>query len=188
MNAAPQSTPRSQAGQERGRGSTDAAGGVELEPLCATVWPRLVRLLTLKTGDRAIAEEVSQDALLRLALEIRAGRTPDNIGAWLIRVAMNLATSVGRRSQVARRHAYQLDPQPTRSPEDLAIDRERFASMHRAFAELRPRDRHILLLSARGHSGLEIANRTGITHGAVRTRLHRLRTRLQARLAQLEAA
>src|SRR2546428_11441139 len=47
----------------------------------------------------AAAEDLCQEAFLRLTREGRAGRMPDNIGAWLHRVAANLATSRGRRSR-----------------------------------------------------------------------------------------
>jgi RNA polymerase sigma-70 factor, ECF subfamily len=160
-----------------------------VDTVWATARPRLVRRMQTILGDASIAEDVSQEALLRLAIETRAGRTPDNPGAWLWRVAFNLAMSHGRHDEVARRRSHELIRGTSHcSVEEDALDRERLASMRRAVAELRPDDRLILVLAASGHSGVEIARRIGATHGAVRARIHRLRARLKVRLLQLEAA
>ena len=171
-----------------GMGPSGPSVQVPHEPYAA-VRPWLVVRMQSFTRDVGAAEDVSQEALLRLALEIRAGRTPDNIRAWLARVAINLAVTQGRRSQVARRHAHELMLDAGRSsPEDRAIERERTRSMCRVLAELRPDDRRILVMAASGRSGIEIARHVGRSHAAVRTRLHRLRARVRGRLAALEAA
>ena len=44
-----------------------------------------------------VAEDLLQEAFLRLTREVRADRTPDNVRAWLYRVGANLAVSRGRR-------------------------------------------------------------------------------------------
>ena len=151
--------------------------------------PWLVQRIVSIARDADIAEDVSQEALLRLALEIRAGRTPDNIRAWLVRVGFNLVMSNARRSQVARRRSHELLADGARSlPEERAIEAERSASMWRALAEVAPRDQRMVAMAASGHSGAEIAREVGSSDAAIRTRLHRLRTRLRARLAALEAA
>ncbi len=51
------------------------------------------------------AEDLVQDAFLRLLVEVEAGRTPDNIGAWLHRVVTNAAISRARRAIVFRKFA-----------------------------------------------------------------------------------
>lgn len=155
----------------------------------AAIRPWLVRRMQSITRDPGVAEDLSQEALLRLAIEIRAGRTPDNIRAWLARVGFNLVMSRGRHHEVERRRSHELLVDLARlSPEDRAIERERTRSMCRALSELGPDDRRLLVMAASGHSGVEIARRLGRSHAAVRTRLHRLRARLRGRLAALEAA
>src|SRR5688572_12903966 len=66
--------------------------------------PAIERQALALTRDPAAAEDVVQETFARLAAELRAGRRPDNVGAWLHRVATNLVTSRGRRMQVAARH------------------------------------------------------------------------------------
>ena len=66
------------------------------------------RYLTGVTRDSGAAEDLTHDAFERLTAEVRAGRVPDEIGAWLHRVGHNLAMSRGRRIAVADRHVAEL--------------------------------------------------------------------------------
>ncbi|HEY3333907.1 MAG TPA: sigma factor [Candidatus Limnocylindrales bacterium] len=54
--------------------------------------------------DVAVAEDLLQETFLRLTREARAGRTPDNVRAWLYRVGANLAVLRACRLDVSRRH------------------------------------------------------------------------------------
>lgn len=79
-------------------------GDDEFAAFCDAEYPRLVGAVTLWCrGERAVAEEVCQDALARAYRDWRRVRTLDNPGAWVRRVAMNLATSRYRRRQAERR-------------------------------------------------------------------------------------
>ena len=55
------------------------------------------------TRDPAVADDLVSEAFIRLATEIRAGRTPDDPPAWLYRVGANLVVSRARRAAVATR-------------------------------------------------------------------------------------
>ena len=83
---------------------------------------RLIRYLTGVTRDASVAEDLVQDAFVRLTIEAGAGRAPDDVGAWLHRVAHNLAMSRGRHLSVADRRESEL-ARPARpdSPEEIAL-------------------------------------------------------------------
>ncbi|HZP15125.1 MAG TPA: sigma factor, partial [Nocardioides sp.] len=75
----------------------------ELTGFCRETWPRLVGALSLMTGDRHVAEELAQEALVRVCErwdEVRAMESP--LG-WTHRVAFNLASSHFRRRSAERR-------------------------------------------------------------------------------------
>jgi RNA polymerase sigma-70 factor, ECF subfamily len=147
---------------------------------------RLLRGLTALTRDASVAEDLVQDAFVRLAIEVRAGRVPDNVGAWLYRVGANLVTSRGRRITVARRNlAAQLPTATQPSPEATAIDAELHGQLRTALAELAATDREALVLAAQGYRGPEIARLIGRSDGATRTLLCRARARMRRRLAGL---
>ncbi|HYM84634.1 MAG TPA: sigma-70 family RNA polymerase sigma factor [Candidatus Dormibacteraeota bacterium] len=137
--------------------------------------------------DEATAEDLAQDAFLRLQVEVEAGRRPDNVRAWLHRVVGNLVVSRGRRSQVAARRnprlvAWESGP----STEDVAIRRDTDARLVAALDSLTRRDREVLLMAASGLSGPEIALRTGRSAVAIRTLLCRARVRLRDQVERLE--
>jgi len=133
--------------------------------------------------DDAAAEDLVQEAFLRLAREVREHRTPDNAAAWLFRVTANLATSRARRAAVAARFADSLDsPEADPGPEEATIDGERYEALRDALEGLAPSDRTALLMAAHGYRGPEIAARLGRTQLATRTLLCRARGRVRARL------
>jgi RNA polymerase sigma-70 factor (ECF subfamily) len=143
----------------------------------------LMRYLTGLTRDAVIAEDLVQDAFVRLTVEISAGRVPDDIGPWLFRVAHNLAMSRGRRLTVAdrKRSALAVPDQPE-SPESVALAAERDREVSRVVAELDPVQQEALALAAMGYGGIEIARTIGRSHGATRTLLCRARAAARARL------
>jgi RNA polymerase sigma-70 factor, ECF subfamily len=149
----------------------------------------LMRYLTGITRDAVIAEDLVQDAFLRLTVEISAGRVPDDIGPWLYRVAHNLAMSRGRRLSVAdrKRSALAVPDQPE-SPESVALAAERDREVSRVVAELDPVHQEALALAALGYGGVEIARTIGRSHGATRTLLCRARAAARARLLATEPA
>jgi RNA polymerase sigma-70 factor (ECF subfamily) len=145
----------------------------------------LLRRLTASTRDAAAAEDLTQEAFVRLVIEVRAGHVPDDIGAWLHRVGQNLATSRGRRIAVARRRNGELmRPDSTPSPELLTVEAEAHSSLRAALSELGPADRHALILAAEGYRGPEIARSMGRTDAATRTLLCRARTKLRGLMIQ----
>ncbi|HEY8868595.1 MAG TPA: RNA polymerase sigma factor [Candidatus Limnocylindrales bacterium] len=144
----------------------------------------LFRWLVATTRDADMAEDVTQEAFIRLARELDAGRPPDNAGAWLHRVAANLVVSAARHRVVVDRAADRL-PSPSEypSPEGLVVETERFTALRAALAELSPVERQAVLLSAQGFLGSEIAARSGRSEAAVRTLICRTRAKLRARLS-----
>jgi RNA polymerase sigma-70 factor (sigma-E family) len=61
-----------------------------------------VRLAYLLTGDRALAEDLVQDAFVRLAGRLVHLRDPDAFDAYLRRTVVNLSNSYFRRKKVER--------------------------------------------------------------------------------------
>lgn len=62
----------------------------ELARVCEAEFPRLVGLLALRVGDRHVAQQLAQDALVELCRKWPTVREP---GPWLTRVALNLSSS-----------------------------------------------------------------------------------------------
>ncbi len=146
---------------------------------------RLKAFAIAVTREPDAADDVVQEAFLRLVREVRGGRTPDNIGGWLLRVAANLMASRGRRLSVAERKKPALvDRGFGDSPESLAVERERDRELVAALGELPEDARVALLMAGRGMSSEEIARAIGRTTIATRTFICRYRLRLREVMAR----
>ncbi len=133
------------------------------------------------TRNMDVADDVGQEAYARLAQQVRLGRTPRDVRAWLFRVGRNLVISRGRRQQSAVRMQERLRDEsvgPSAEAECLAREANRELSL--VLAHTSDDDRAALLMAASGYSGAEIARTLGISDAAARTRLSRARGRLRA--------
>ena len=145
----------------------------------------LFAFLIRMTRDREAAEDLLQEAFIRLIKEVRAGRMPEAVRPWLYRVAANAAISRGRRGAIWTRLMPRLvDRREPGRPESDFLRSELETEMYAALADLAPDARAAMLLAAQGFNGQEIAASIGRTEGATRTLL--CRSRVQLRLA-LEA-
>lgn len=137
---------------------------------------RLARYLGRLSGERAVAEDLAQEAFVRL---YRRGAVPERPAAWLITVALNLlrsrAASRSRRQRLLtpwRMLQASADPPP--APGDGATGDE-VGRVRRALATLRERDRQLLLLQAEGYGYREMAEILALEPGSVGTLLARAR-------------
>jgi RNA polymerase sigma factor (sigma-70 family) len=140
------------------------------------------------TREPETAEDLAQEAFLRLHRSLIERQGPVNTRAWLYRVAGNLAISRGRHLAVARRvHLDREDDDAFDSPpEALAIAGERYAGVGGAMSRLPPDTQRGLALAAQGYSGREIAASLGRSEGATRTLLCRARGELRRQLLREE--
>lgn len=137
--------------------------------------------------DREAAEDIVQEAFMRLIVEVEAGRTPLMVRAWLYRVVANLAVSRGRRVTVARRQLGALVTDASvDGPEHAFLEHEWRTDLDVLLGELGPDARTALLMAASGFSGLEIAEAIGRSANATRAMMCRARLRLRHRLDRAE--
>jgi len=160
------------------------AGRVGSEALVVASYERyrdeLQGYLVKVTQDPEAAEDLVQEAFLKLFVEVRDRQAPDNVRAWLYRVASNAAVSRGRRLRTATVFEDRVPcPEPQEEPEAACLRKERSRSVERLLAGVGPDERRALLMAADGVDGVVIARAIGRSHVATRTLLHRARTRLR---------
>lgn len=136
------------------------------------------------TGDRHEAEDVAQEAYLRVFRSMGGFREDARFETWLYRIVTNAAMTQmrkkGRFGVLLAEDREQPAPEPEVRPMDEAIERD---ELKRALAELPPETRAIVVLKdVYGLSVQEIAKDAGLTEGAVKLRLHRARKRLKETL------
>ena len=128
-------------------------------------------------GDRALAEDLLQEAFVRAwnKLELFEGKSA--FGTWLHRLAANVVLS-DRRIRMRRVHSEQsLDEAVERTAvgaRDVTADLS--ADLERAIAALPERARTVLVLyDIEGYAHAEIAELTGMAVGSSKAQLHRAR-------------
>ncbi len=149
--------------------------------------PQIRRWALVATGDVGVAEDVVQEALIRLLRFVHRYDPQRPFEPWLKTLVLNAA-----RGELARRarNPVVAEPEPERAAPEASLDRQldlaRAATRALdAFGYLSPRQREIVdLVDLQGLSPAEAAQQLQITPGAVRGQLFQARRALRARLAE----
>jgi len=140
-------------------------------------------------GDRAVADDVTQQIFLKLFTAIRQFRGDSEFTTWLYRMVFNACLDERRR----RRRLLPLpetltmkNPSEKKPQEKQYARREVSEAVQAAIGELKPKFRlPILLKYIEGLSYEEIASVMGCSKGTVASRLNRGHSQLAKRLAHL---
>ena len=136
---------------------------------------RLLRAMYLATGDRHEAEDLAQEAFVRVLERWERVREMKDALGYVYRTALNLRRSRLRRLAVAARKA--MRPEPQTDEQEAAEDR---SAVHRALARLPAGQREaVVLVEWLGMTDERAGAALGVSAGAVRTRLHRARSTLR---------
>jgi RNA polymerase sigma factor (sigma-70 family) len=153
-------------------------------------YPAVCRQLTCLLGSRAAAEDVAQEAFIKLYQA--PPREPSNLGGWLARVATNMAYNHLRSESSRRRREAGFQHQPSGAAEagpEEALVRDETVAITRQVLELLPeRDRVCLLLKFSGMNYADIARATGVKESSVGTLLARARARFKAEYLRLKGS
>lgn len=139
-------------------------------------YPSLVRFLYRRLGDRDQAEDLAQEAFVRL-LE----HHPSNPRAYLFTTALNLVRDVIRGEGRRARHLQVLAAEESYAsvpgPEHEVLRGEAAAEVRAALDALSERDKTLLLLWEEGFPYKEIANTLGVSPTSVGPLLARAQKR-----------
>lgn len=140
----------------------------------------IYRFLLRSTGEPETAEDLTQEVFLRAVRSAPELDGDPGARAWLFRVARNLLIDRARRSE-RRPPSRSLETAPDHATPGSAGLR---LELERALAALDPTDREVFLMSqVGGLSYAEVAECTGSSAAAVRSRIFRARCRLRQTLS-----
>ena len=157
------------------------------ERLSGAYADRLFMLLLRLLGDRAEAEDVAQEVMLRAWRGITRFRGQSSFFTWLYRIAVNEANRVlekrARQPGGVLIGARELDlpASPAQDPSRQAENSELRRALGQALAGLPPPLRTaIVLRDVEGLSTQEAAEIAGVGQAAFKSRLHQARLRVRA--------
>jgi len=140
----------------------------DLASLYSANYGRLVRLAALLVGDVGTAEDITQEAFIRVLAKRRVVREPDRTLAYLSATVLNLARSRLRRRALAARR-FPAREQVTRGPEEQMLGAVEQAAILAALRRLSARQREAVVLRYYAQfSESEAAELMGVSVGAVR--------------------
>jgi RNA polymerase sigma factor (sigma-70 family) len=141
------------------------------------------------TGDRALSEDVAQDAFIAAWSSLSDLRDASRLRPWLCGIARNLGhkalRAAGRETPIEPAETDELGGDDA-SPLDAMLDAETETLVWRALSQLPERNREAMVLYYReGETASEVAAALGITEDAVMQRLSRGRRQLRKRVSAI---
>lgn len=166
-------------------------GAADFDAAFRSHYDGLYRFLFRMLGSRDEAEDVAQEAFVRLWRQDFDPRRPHNPRAWLYRVAGNLALNLRRGEQRRAGREVAADgggwPEAD-NPADAALRAIERGGVRAALAELPERQARLLLLRHGGLSYQEVAEALGIAPTSVGTLLARAELAFEAAYRRLDPA
>lgn len=172
----------------------------------------MLRIALAHVSQRAIAEEIVQEAWLTMLRTLDRFEQRSALRTWVIGIVVNIARS---RARIERRsiplpdeancsvepsrflpsdhprwpHHWAVEPAAWRTPEDDLLAHEVRALVIEAVDTLPPAQREVLVLrDLEGLTAAETCNALGLTDTNQRVLLHRARSRVRAALERYMAA
>ena len=165
--------------------STEGVRRQRFDSLVAVYYPDMFRYAAWLCRDRAIAEDVVQEALLRAWKSLDSLRDEAAAKQWLLTIVRR---ENARYFERRRLETVDIDNLSAAQAALLAeAPNEELADMRQAIFELDDDYREPLVLQVlMGYSTNEIGELMGLKQGAVLTRLHRARLKLKDKVAAEE--
>ena len=168
------------------RRSSAAASVADVDRLLIDLFERegrsLVRLARLFVEDRNAAEDLVQEAFIRLARTFHRIKDETKAAAYLRSIVLNLARDHNRRGLVSLRHRLPLEDERAEE-EDTLVLREDQREVIDALRDLPHRQRDCLVLRYYQELGIDdIADALGISRNSVKTHLQRGLAAMETRL------
>ena len=152
---------------------------MDYERLFGRLYPSLFRYLLRLTGDGDVAEDLAQEAFVRL---LRQTIPEEEARPWLFTVAVNLVRDRARKTDRQQRLLATSPPEVTRAPlPDEELERtEQVRRVRAVLNQLAERDQHLLLMREEGFRYEEIARVVGVAPASVGTLIARALRRFAA--------
>ncbi|MCA8958816.1 MAG: sigma-70 family RNA polymerase sigma factor [Planctomycetes bacterium] len=171
---------------------TDSPAPLDLGEHLTRHLPAMLRVARRVVRDEHLAEDVTQHAVLNALRHAHALRDRNSVRGWLLSTTRRAALDAVRASRrgIAPLQECELEGEGMDALPAVDVDHD----VHEALAEIDSAlndldaDQRALLRAAAERPQREVAAELGVSHAALRARLHRLRERLRAALTHAGCA
>jgi len=138
-------------------------------------YPKVISLcLGFVSGDRDQANDLAQETFIKVWENLNSFRNEAGISTWIYRITVNVCLSYKNR----KKHSLLKVDVAAEENTDARIKEKQFQSMYRCIDNLSPVNKSIILLELEQLPQQEIAGIMGMSHEALRTRIHRIKNQL----------
>src|SRR5690554_759874 len=125
-------------------------------------------------GDEFLAKDLAQEVFVKVWQNLPQFRQQSKISTWIYRIAVNTCLQELRKKKYVD---LKIDVEDESSSNSIETE-SRFESMYKCINSLSPENKSIILLELEAVPQNEIAEIIGISHAAIRTRIHRIKEQL----------
>jgi RNA polymerase sigma-70 factor (ECF subfamily) len=144
-------------------------------------YSRIYDVVFRLTGDAAEADDITQEAFIRLYRYPLSPGREHNVGGWLYRVAVNLGYNALRASRRRTTYEQASDAPTCAEPEAAVAQRDERRRVRETLAQLEPQQAQLLMLRYAGLSYKELAQALDVASTSIGTLLARAEHAFEAR-------
>lgn len=151
---------------------------LNFEEIYKANYPKVIRLcLGHVNGDSMLAKDLAQDVFIKVWEHLESFRNESNISTWIYRITVNTClTNIRNKKRI--RFSNNLDDIQN-AEENLEEDQESNVSkLYSCINSLNKTNKSIILLELEGLPQKDIAEVMGLSHEAIRVRVHRIKNEL----------
>lgn len=148
------------------------------EKIYASNYPKVMRIcLGHVNGDEVMAKELAQETFIKVWENLSSFREEANVATWIYRITVNTCLLYFRKKK--RENTVELNQEVIQpETEDQLKKQDQMIQMYACIDRLGPEQKSIILLELEGVPQKDIAEVMGLTHEAVRVRIHRIKNKL----------
>lgn len=147
---------------------------------------RIYKVVFYITYDMHLSEDITQETFIKAYKKLHQLNDLDKLGAWLVRIAINLAyDEVRKRNKLLPVQEIEPDEAINNNPEGIYLEKEENEVLNQLIMELDPDHIHILYLKYyEGQTINKISQVLEIPEGTVKSRLKLIRDILKRKLTK----
>lgn len=141
-------------------------------------YPKVIRLcMGYVNGDEALAKDLTQEVFIKVWKSLSSFRQEASLGTWIYRITVNTCLLQLRRRKFTE-GSEAIDRIVNKEEENHPSKENQLRQMYQCINKLSKESKGIILLELEGLPQKEIAAIMGLSHEAVRVRVHRIKNSL----------
>lgn len=152
----------------------------EFDKIYSDNYPKVIRLcLGYVAGDSMLAKDLAQEVFIKVWENLDSFRSESSLSTWIYRITVNtcLTSFRGKRTVNISNNLYNLVSEI--DSDSLVNDKEhKLKQLYNCINTLNKDNKSIILLELEGLPQKDIAEVMGLTHEAIRVRVHRIKKEL----------